>query len=121
MQSLPLFDTLPPEPTRPPTPREIRKAAEDAAFENADSAFVEAYTAFILDYAETHSKFLAEDAQFAYRERRELPQPREWRSTGAIFVKLRKRNLIKFVFENGIQRFGWSKTRGSNMPLYSKV
>jgi hypothetical protein len=119
MGLLPLFDTFQQgsastAPARRPTPEDTRELAMERAFAHADERFKEEYRAFVLRFAERHETFIAEDCQLLYRDRYDLPQPREWRCTGQIFRQLLKEGLIKRI------GFGWSKMRGVPVPMFSK-
>lgn len=92
--SMPLFDTQSVAVAEMPR-EESRQSQIDAAFDHADTAFKEEYTAFALLYAASHKDFTGEDVSEAYRRNRTLPQPREWRAIGGIYQRLIRQRLIE--------------------------
>lgn len=95
------------------SPRDVRKDAQDAAFKNADEKFKAQYEGFVIKYAQDHGEFTAEDCQLAYKQTPN-PQPREWRASGGIFVRLVNRGILKRCGT------GWSGIRGVPIPKYCR-
>lgn len=115
MSGMPLFDNSPQPAAVPvPEPMEVRQAKIDAAFENADEAFKHEYREFVLKYAADGCEFTAEEVQMIYRTCSDLPQPREWRSTGGIFQRLLREGKIRRCGH------GWSKNRGVPVPKFTR-
>lgn len=83
MTQLQLFDT----PTR-------RKSAMEAAYDAASEAFKESYEALLMTFVESGREFTGEDVTEAYKARRDLPMPKEWRATGSIYQRLRRQGVI---------------------------
>jgi hypothetical protein len=116
MSSLPLFENTPQPAAAPvPEPMEVRQAKIDAAFKHADEAFKSEYREFVLKYAADGCRFTAEEIQMIYRDCKDLPQPREWRASGAIFQKLLREGKIR-----RLEQTGWSKNRGVPVPLFTR-
>lgn len=103
-----LFHDIPKEP-----PHEAaRERAIEAAERQAAAAFKRSYYRFLIEYAERHDEWIAEDVQMAYRKT-PLPQPTEWRATGAIIRKLVREGLIEAT-----GNYRNSEIRKSPMMIY---
>ena len=91
-----LFGGIPtPPPVPAPDPMQARHDAMTAAFEHADEIFREKYEDLVIWFASRGIEFIGEDVQNEYKRRSYLPQPREWRATGAIYLKLKRRGVIR--------------------------
>lgn len=110
-----LFGGIPAPPSVPaPDPMQIRHDAMTAAFEHADDVFREKYEELVVWFASRGIEFIGEDVQNEYKRRSYLPQPREWRSTGAIYLKLKRRGVIRQI---GFR----ARNQGNPTPVYRGV
>lgn len=110
-----LFGGIPaPQPVPVPDPMQARHDAMTAAFEHADEVFREKYEELVIWFAGRGIEFIGEDVQNEYKRRSYLPQPREWRATGAIYLKLKRRGVIRQI---GFR----ARNQGNPTPTYKGV
>ena len=114
MNTLPLFDQAQRAAVAEPKAKRGRQPHIDAAFEHADRRFREEYEQILMIFVERGMEFTGEDVQKEYRSRTWLPQPREWRATGGIFQKLKRRGVIRQV---GFR----ARNQGNPTPVYKAV
>ncbi len=115
MNELPLFNGVPAAPIPPPLPIETREERMKQAFAAADERWREAYRDHIIRIASRGDAFTAEMCQMSYKQRANMPMPREWRASGQIFKKLIAAGIIERV------GFGWSSNRGVPVPSFRGI
>ena len=107
-----LFGGVPAAVVSPPVdPMQARREAMDAAFEHADEAFREEYESLVRLFADRGIEFTGEDVQNEYKSRSHLPQLREWRATGAIYLRLKRQGVIR---QTGYR----PRNQGNPTPVY---
>lgn len=112
-QQLSLFDTTAPQ-TQPTKPINKRFAVMKATEDKANERWRAAYEAFILQFAETHQNFSAEEIRLAYSQDSSQPQTHAQQASGGIFQRLVKQGKLK---KSG---FKISAIFGNNLRTYTK-
>lgn len=91
-----------------------RYSAMSAAERAASDAWKEAYTAFILEYLETHEDSTGEDIRIAYDKTDKPQSANSKRASGAIFMRLARTGMILQV---GYRR---SALYGNQLAVYRR-
>lgn len=109
-----LFREMP--PIAPQTdPLEERRKAMQRAYDAAEERWKEEYTAFILWYLGKHNDGTGEEIRLAFENAGYKSSPNSKRASGAIFVSLKKKGVIKEVGKRK------SILYGNDLSLYSLV